>query len=179
LNKVEKIFKDNIKEILENGTWDENPRGRYMSDGKPSHSKFITQVFEKYDLSKGEFPLTTLRPINIEKAISEILWIYQDQTSSLEVLENKHKVKWWRSWQVGDTNTIGERYGQTVANYDLMNKFLNGLKTDPFSRRHIISLWQETDFKKTDGLLPCAFQTIWSARRVGKDLYLDMTLIQR
>jgi len=179
LSKVEQLFKNNIKDILENGTWDENPRTRYESDGEVAYSKFITQVFEKYDLSKGELPITTLRPIHFKKGISEMLWIYQDQTSDLQPLEDKHGVKWWRSWEVEDTNTIGERYGKTVANYSLVDNLIHSLKTNPFSRRHIINLWQETDLRKTKGLPPCAFKTMWSVRRVNGDLYLDMTLVQR
>ena len=38
-----------------------------------------------------------------------------------------------------------------------------------------MSLWQEDDFKESDGLMPCAYETIWNVR--GE--YLDMVLIQR
>lgn len=47
--------------------------------------------------------------------------------------------------------------------------------TNPYGRRHIMSLWQEDDFKESDGLMPCAFLTIWNVR--GE--YLDMMLVQR
>lgn len=184
MNKADAIHKQFIERILSEGVWDRNPRPKYASDGKPAHSRFITQVFEEYDLSKGELPITTLRPIAIEKAIEEILWIYQDQTSDLDVLEDKHGIKWWRAWDIGD-GTIGQRYGATVSRYDLMNNLLKGLLEDPFGRRHIISLLQETDLKETKGLYPCAFQTLWSARSSdiyenGKEvMFLDVTLIQR
>lgn len=182
--KADKIFKDNIERIIKEGCLDRNPRPVYESDGKPAHSLFITQVFEEYDLSKGELPITTLRPIHIVKAIEEILWIYQDQTNSLEVLEDKHGIKWWKPWDIGD-GTIGQRYGATVARYDLMNNLLKGLKEDPFGRRHIINLLQEIDLKETKGLYPCAFQILLSVRSSniyidGKEkLFLDLTLTQR
>lgn len=183
MTKADVIFKNNIKRILEEGCWDRSPRPKYI-DGTPAHSRFITQVFEEYNLAKGELPITTLRPIAIEKSIEEILWIYVDQTNSLDVLENEHGIKWWRAWDIGD-GTIGQRYGATVSRYDLMNGLLNGLNKDPFGRRHIINLLQETDLKETDGLYPCAFQTLWSVRSSdifedGKEvLFLDLTLTQR
>ena len=82
---------------------------------------------------------------------------------------------WWRDWEVDNTNTIGQRYGATVKKYDLMNKLLDGLTNEPYTRRHIIDLYQYADFEETAGLHPCAFLTVWSAR--GE--YLDMTLHQR
>lgn len=181
---ADEIYKRNLAKILREGTKDENPRPRYESDGKPAHSLFITQVFEEYDLNDGELPITTLRPIHIAKAISEILWIYQDQTSDLKILKDKHDIHWWDLWGIGD-GTIGQRYGATVGRYDLMNKFLDGLKKDPFGRRHIISLWQMKDLMETDGLSPCAFQIIGSVRNSnifvdGKEKkFFDLTLIQR
>jgi thymidylate synthase len=178
LNKADLIYKQNLERIINEGCWDENPRPKYESDGQPAHSIFITQVFEEYDLSKGELPITTLRPIYITKAISEILWIYQDQTSDLSVLRDKHGIFWWDSWGIGD-GTIGQRYGATVNKYDLMNKFLKGLIEDPFGRRHIINLLQQTDLEETEGLYPCAFQVLGSVRMVNDEMYFDLTLTQR
>lgn len=173
--KADKIFKDIMVEILEEGTMDINPRPKYK-DGVPAHSVFVTHKYYTYDISKGELPIITLRPIAIKKAISEILWIYQDQTSDLEILRNKYGIFWWNDWESKDRpGTIGQRYGATVKKYDLMNKLLDGIKNDPYGRRHIISLWQEEDFSETDGLAPCAFQTIFTVR--GE--FLDMQLTQR
>ena len=155
---------------------DRNPRPRYK-DGTPAHSKFITQVFEKYDLSKGEFPITTLRNTAIKTGIKEILWIYQKQTSSL-VVAHEMGINWWDEWDIGD-GTIGQRYGETIRRYKLMDKLLDGLEKDPFSRRHIIDLYQYHDLNESNGLHPCAFQTIWSVRGVDNDMFLDLTLTSR
>ncbi len=176
MNKADKIFKETMIKIFEEGTVDENPRPYYPSDKAPAYSKFITHQVHSYDISKGEFPIITLRPIAIKNAIKEILWIYQDQTSSLEVLKNKYDIHWWDEWESKDRpGTIGQRYGATVKKHNLMNNLLEGIKNDPYGRRHIMSLWQEEDFKETDGLKPCAFETIWTVR--GE--YLDMSLTQR
>lgn len=177
-NKADRIYIRNIERILEEGSWDENPRPRYK-DGTPAHTKYITQVFEEYDLNKGELPITTLRPIGWKSAIKEIFWIYQDQTSSLKVLEEKHGIKWWREWEVKATDTIGQRYGATIRRFNLLNKLLDGLKLDPFGRRHIINLWQEIEFAESGGLNPCAFQILLSVRKIKGDMFLDMTLTQR
>ena len=176
MNKADKYYIQNLSKIMSEGSWDENPRPKY-SDGTPSHSKFITQVFEEYDILKGEFPITTLRNTAIKTGIKEILWIYQKQTSSLEVARELG-INWWEEWNIGD-NSIGQRYGATIKRYDLMNKLLDGLVNDPFGRRHIISMYQYVDLEETNGLFPCAYETIWSVRKVGEDKVLDMTLIQR
>ena len=174
--KANKYYIDNLKKIISEGSWDENPRPKWK-DGTPAHTKFITGVFEEYDLSKGEFPITTLRNTAIKTGIREVLWIYQKQTSSLAVAREMG-VNWWEEWNIGD-ETIGQRYGATINRYDLMNDILYGLKNDPFGRRHIINMFQYTDLKETNGLFPCAYETLWSVRKIDGDYYLDMTLTQR
>ena len=172
------IFKENIKKIMEQGVFSENARPRYK-DGNVANSKYITGSFTEYDLSKGEFPITTLRPIAIKSAIKEVLWIYQDQSNSLELLNDKYHVHYWNDWEVGDTGTIGQRYGAIVKKHDIINKILQQLEANPWNRRNIISLWDYEAFEETDGLLPCAFQTMFDVRRVDGDIYLDATLTQR
>jgi thymidylate synthase len=176
MNKADIYYKNNLKKILEEGSIDENPRPKYKDD-TPAHCQYITQVFEEYDISKGEFPLTTLRSTAIKTGIKEILWIYQDQNSVLESAQKKG-IYWWNEWNIGD-GTIGQRYGATISKWNLMNKLLKGLKDDPFSRRHIINMYQESDIAETEGLYPCAYETLWSVRKIGKELILDLTLIQR
>ena len=174
--KADWYYIQNLRKILKEGSWDENPRPKW-GDGTPANSKFITGVFEEYDISIGEFPITTLRNTAIKTGIREILWIYQKQSNSL-VEAREMGINWWDEWNVGD-DTIGQRYGATVKRYDLMNKLLNGLKNDPFSRRHIIDMYQYTDLEETEGLFPCAYKTTWSVRKVEGEYYLDMTLDQR
>lgn len=83
-------------------------------------------------------------------------------------------VTWWDPWDIGD-GTIGQRYGATVKRYGLIRKLLDDIKKDPYGRRKVVSLWQETDLRETPGLAPCAFLTIWNVR--GE--YLDMCMVQR
>lgn len=178
MTKADTIFKENIRKIMDEGVFSENARPRYK-DGNVANSKYITGVFAEYDVSKGEFPITTLRPIPIKSAIKEVCWIYQDQTNRLDVLNNKYGVTYWNDWEVGDTGTIGERYGAIVKKHQIIDTILQQLATNPWNRRNIISLWDYEAFEETDGLLPCAFQTMFDVRRVGGELYLDATLTQR
>ena len=60
-----------------------------------------------------------------------------------------------------------------------MNGLLKELADNPFGRRHILNLYQYTDLNETNGLYPCAYETLWSARKVDNEIYLDVTLVQR
>ena len=178
MTKADTIFKENIERILKDGVFSEQARPKYK-DGTVANSKYVTGAFAEYDLAKGEFPITTLRPIAIKSAIKEVLWIYQDQSNSLEVLNDKYNVHYWNDWEVGNTGTIGERYGAVVKKHDIINKLLKQLEVNPWNRRNIISLWDYQAFEETEGLLPCAFQTMFDVRRVDGEIYLDATLTQR
>ena len=178
MTKADTIFKDYIRKIMEEGVWSEQARPKYK-DGRTANSKYITGAFMEFDLSKGEFPITTLRPIAIKSAIKEMLWIYQDQSNSLDLLEDKYNVHYWNDWEVGDSRTIGQRYGAVVKKHDITNKILKQLEANPWNRRNIISLWDYDAFEESEGLLPCAFQTMFDVRRVEGEIYLDATLTQR
>lgn len=199
MNLADKYCKEIMKEILEDGCLDKNPRPHY-ADGTPAHTLSINHIKCTYDLSKGELPLITLRPIAIKTSIAELLWIYQKQSNDLvefdELIkkntwdDNKEINNWWKDWALKENGnyllndkghpTIGCCYGETVRRHNLINNLLDDLKNDPDGRRHIINMWQEEDFKNPHGLKPCAYQTVWNVRH-GKDGvdYLDMCLFQR
>ena len=178
MTKADIVFKEYIRKIMEEGVWSEQARPKYK-DGRTANSKYVTGAFMAFDLAKGEFPITTLRPIAIKSAIKEMLWIYQDQSNSLDVLEEKYNVHYWNDWEVGDSRTIGQRYGAVVKKHDITNKILKQLEANPWNRRNIISLWDYDAFEESEGLLPCAFQTMFDVRRVEGEIYLDATLTQR
>lgn len=178
MTKADIVFKEYIRKIMEEGVWSEQARPKYK-DGRTANSKYITGAFMEFDLAKGEFPIITLRPIAIKSAIKEMLWIYQDQSNSLDVLEEKYNVHYWNDWEVGDSRTIGQRYGAVVKKHDITNKILKQLEANPWNRRNIITLWDYDAFEESEGLLPCAFQTMFDVRRVEGEIYLDATLTQR
>lgn len=177
ITKGDIYMKELINRVLGNGSKDINPRPKYK-DGTPAHTISVNHVFHTYDISKGESPFITLRPIAIKSAIGELLWIYQDMSNDLDVLKNKYNVTWWDSWDIGD-RTIGCCYGETVRRHKLLTNLLNGLITNPDGRRHIMELWQEEDFKNPHGLKPCCHETNFSVRHEQDGDYLDMILMIR
>ena len=178
MTKGDIYTKEILQRILDEGCLDKDPRPRY-SDGTPAHTLSVNHGMCTYDITKGESPLITLRPIATKSSIGELLWIYQDESNDLNVLRDKYGVTWWDEWDIGN-RTIGTVYGETVRRHELVKKLLEGLKNNPDGRRHIICLWQENDFEEKHGLKPCAFMTQWNVRhgRDGID-YLDMCLTQR
>lgn len=171
--KADKYFKETLKEILEEGDWDQNPRPSWK-DGSPAHSKFVTQKFFKYDISKREFPITTLRKSALKGAFHDIEAIYLKQTNILEEMHPSIK-PWWEDFTVEEYydedgymfSDIGQVYGHTVNRYRLIDKLLKGLKLNPFGRRHKVSLWQEQEREEdSKSLEPCAGLTFWSVREV-------------
>ena len=186
MNKADKYLKETITEILEEGQWDKEPRTRW-ADNTPAHSKFVTQKVYQYDISKGEFPINTLRTTALKGGFHDIEAIYIKQTNILEEMHSSIH-SWWRDfvvetypemkvliedgrvkdpyWLTGNTlSFLGKTYGHTVKRYDLMNKLLKGLEENPFSRRHKMSLWQEQQvIDDPKSLEPCAGLTLWSVR---------------
>ncbi len=172
MTKADEYLVSDINNILENGYLDVDPRPKY-EDGTPAHTISVNHVMRKYDISKGEFPICTLRQQAWKTGIREIFTIYQHPTNVLAEMK-EYGVTWWDPWDIGD-GTIGQRYGATVKRYDLMKRLLDDIRKDPYGRRKVVSLWQEADLRETPGLAPCAFLTMWNVR--GD--YLDMSLIQR
>ena len=196
--------------VLEDGTrkkiWDEElviPKDNGYEVWVPAHTISVNQGVEcTYDLSKGESPMITLRPIAVKASVAEILWIYQRESNDLvlfdELLGRKtwdedHKINnWWLDWAIKDENgeyilneeghpTIGACYGKTVNRRNMLKKeVIEQIRNNQDGRRNITCLWQQDDFNEKHGLKPCAFLTVWNVRHDwdGKD-YLDMTMVQR
>lgn len=206
--KADLYIKETIEEILECGKKDVNPRPKW-SDGTPAHTQFVTQRVFKYDILRGEFPITTLRNTALKGAFHDIESIYIKQTN---VIEEMHPSihSWWEDFVVetiwlfecegggvvgitkdtkpnydgyiGCKRNIGQTYGHTVKRYNLMDNLLKGMAKSPFSRRHMINLWQEQQMiDDPQALVPCAYMTNWNIReseRLGIR-EVDLTLHQR
>ncbi len=161
----------------------------------PAHTLSVNTGVEcTYDLSKGETPMITLRPIATKVSCTEILWIYQQQSSDLVLFDEMlgkctwdedHKINnWWEEWAVRNKDgsykldenghpSIWYCYGGTTGPRNMIRKEVidvikgnieKGIKPNPDSRRLITCLWQIDDFEKPHGLKPCAFLTIWNVR---------------
>ena len=80
MSYADKLFVNNITDILENGVWDTEYDVRpKWEDGTPAHTIKKFGIINRYDLLK-ELPILTLRKINFNAAIDEILWIWQKKS---------------------------------------------------------------------------------------------------
>ena len=116
ISKADRLYKDNLKEILEHGTSTKGQKVRpKYKDGTPAHTIYINQVVEKYDISQGELPITTLRPIAWKSAIKEAMVIYQDQLNTQEAFENRG-IMWWKPW-MNEEGNIGRAYPYNLESH--------------------------------------------------------------
>jgi thymidylate synthase len=185
--KADRYLADTILEILEWGEMDKNPRPKW-ADGTPAHAKYVTQKVFKYNILRDEFPITTLRTTALKGAFHDIEAIYIKQTNIIEEMHPSIH-SWWTDFVVSHAVTpdfkesfssIGQTYGHTVKRYNLVNKLLDGMATNPFSRRHMINLWQEQQMiEDPQALVPCVYQTNWNIREVDGFREVDLTLHQR
>jgi thymidylate synthase len=159
MSYADKIFINNIKDILENGYWDTDIEVRpKWEDGTPAHTVKKFGIVNRYDLSK-EFPILTIRKINLKAAIDEILWIWQKKSNNIRDL-NSHI---WDSW--ADKNgSIGKAYGYQLkqkhiyseGEFDQVDRVLYDLKNNPQSRRILTNIYNFEDLHEMN-LYPCAY----------------------
>ena len=105
MSYADKVFKENVKDILENGVWDTDMdvRPRWL-DGTPAHTVKKFCIVNRYDLSK-EFPIMTIRKQGFKNAIDEILWIWQKKSNKIADLHSHI----WDSWAGIGTASVSFR----------------------------------------------------------------------
>ncbi|MGI6669748.1 MAG: thymidylate synthase [Acetivibrionales bacterium] len=159
MSKADVIFIEMCKDILENGCPTDGEKVRAVwEDGTPAHTIKKFGVVNRYDLSE-EFPILTLRPINLRAAIDEILWIWQRKSNNIRDL-NSHI---WDKW-ADETGSIGKAYGYQLrikhryaeGEFDQVDRVLYDLKHNPYSRRIITNLYVHGDLHEMN-LYPCAY----------------------
>lgn len=114
MNKADQYMKRDIERILNNGYLDVNPRPKY-ADGTPAHTYSVNHVYRTYDLSNGEFPICTLRPIAWRTGIKELMAIYQNQSNKISEFE-RMGCGWWKDWELED-GTIGRAYPYNLESH--------------------------------------------------------------
>lgn len=159
MSYADKLFVNNITDILENGVWDTEYDVRpKWEDGTPAHTIKKFGIINRYDLSK-ELPILTLRKINFNAAIDEILWIWQKKSNNVHDL-NSHI---WDSW-ADENGSIGKAYGYQLAQkhiykegeFDQVDRVLYDLKHNPSSRRIMTNIYNFEDLHEMN-LYPCAY----------------------
>jgi thymidylate synthase len=206
MSYADKVFKENLKSILEEGTSTKNQKVRpHWEDGTPAYTIKQFGISNVYDLRK-EFPAITVRKTALKSCMDEILWIYQKKSNNINDL-NSHI---WDEWADKD-GSIGKAYGYQVGKayihhvsdklpssydypsvliqatidrkykiwFDQMDAVLYDLKNTPFSRRIMISLWNPEELNEMR-LQPCCWSVIFNVTDEGRDKYvLNMVLNQR
>lgn len=132
--KKMKQYHDLITHVLEHGA-DKGDR-----TGTGTRSVFGHQM--RFDLSEG-FPLVTTKKLHLKSIIYELLWFLNGDTNT-EYLKD-HGVKIWNAW--ADKNgDLGPIYGEQWRNWngediDQIKDVIETLKTNPNSRRMLVSAW--------------------------------------
>ncbi len=159
MSLADKIFIQNMRDILENGVWDTEMDVRpHWEDGTPAHTIKKFGIVNRYDLSK-ELPILTIRKTNFQAAIDEILWIWQKKSNNVHDL-NSHI---WDSW-ADETGSIGKAYGYQLAQkhiykegeFDQVDRVLFDLRNNPASRRIMTNIYNFQDLHEMH-LYPCAY----------------------
>ena len=159
MSRADKIFVENIKDILENGFSDVDLEVRpHWSDGTPAHTIKKFGVVNRYNLQE-EFPILTIRRTYMKSAIDELLWIWQKKSNKISELKSHV----WDSW-AGEDGTIGKAYGYQLGikhkyaegEFDQVDRVLYDLKHNPQSRRILTNIYNFEDLHEMR-LYPCAY----------------------
>ena len=159
MSYADRVFVQNIKDILENVVSDENFKVRpKWEDGTPAHTIKKFGIVNRYDLTK-ELPILTIRKTNFEAAIDEILWIWQKKSNKVADLHSHI----WDQW-CGADGTIGKAYGYQLGKkaiypegeFDQVDRVLYDLKHNPNSRRIMTNIYNFQDLHEMN-LYPCAY----------------------
>ena len=119
--------------------------GVEKSDRTGTGTKSIFGYQMRFDLSKG-FPLVTTKKCHLKSIIHELLWFIKGESNIAYLKENGVKI--WDDWATED-GELGPVYGVQWRNWpaangetiDQLAQLINDLKTNPDSRRHIITAW--------------------------------------
>ena len=161
---ADKIFVDNLKDILSNGAWDTDYDVRpHWADGQKAHTVKKFCIVNRYDLSK-EFPIITVRKTVFRNAVDELLWIWQKKSNNVNDLHSHI----WDSW-ADESGSIGKAYGYQLGvkhhykegDFDQVDRVLYDLKHNPLSRRIITNLYNHADLSEMN-LYPCAYMVTFN-----------------
>ena len=130
----------------------------------------------RFDLSRG-FPLLTTKKMHVRSIFYELLWFLRGDTNISWLKENGVSI--WDEWADEDGN-LGPVYGQQWRSWsapsgetiDQIAWVQNEIRTNPMSRRLIVSAWNVADVEKM-ALPPChlLFQFYVSDGRLSCQLY--------
>jgi thymidylate synthase len=135
----------------------------------------------RFDLAAG-FPLLTTKKLHFKSVVLELLWFLRGETNVRWLQERGCSI--WDEWADAD-GELGPVYGKQWRSWaappkdgkggesiDQIARLIHGLKTNPNSRRHIVSAWNPADVE--DMALPpchCLFQFFVADGKLSCQLY--------
>jgi thymidylate synthase len=145
-----KQYLELLDDVLTNGV------GRDDRTGTGTIGVFGRQT--RFDLRKG-FPCLTTKKLHLRSIIHELLWFLKGSTNIKYLQDNGVTI--WDEW-ADENGDLGPVYGSQWRKWpdgqggsiDQIAKLIDGLKNNPWSRRHIVSAWNVADIEGMD-LPPC------------------------
>lgn len=139
-----------LKYVYENGS--------LKSDRTGTGTKSIFGYQMRFDLNQG-FPLITTKKVHLRSIIHELLWFLKGDTNIAYLKENGVSI--WDEWADAEGN-LGPVYGKQWRSWsapdgrviDQIAEVVHTLKTNPDSRRIIVSAWNPADIPSM-ALAPC------------------------
>ncbi len=130
----------------------------------------------RFELEEG-FPVMTTKKLHLRSIIHELLWFLKGETNVRYLRENKVTI--WDEWADGN-GELGPVYGYQWRSWprpdgtsvDQITRVVNSIKSNPDSRRHIVSAWNVGSLEKM-ALPPChlLFQFYVANGRLSCQMY--------
>ncbi|PKP43956.1 MAG: thymidylate synthase [Bacteroidetes bacterium HGW-Bacteroidetes-13] len=180
-----KQYLDLVKHVFENGTL------KADRTGTGTQSVFGYQM--RFDLRDG-FPMVTTKKLHLKSIVHELLWFLKGETNTAYLKENGVSI--WDEWADANGN-LGPVYGHQWRNWnseglDQIKELIQILKTNPDSRRMLVSAWNPSVLPDTSvsfaenvangkaALPPChAFFQFYTTQQTDGKRVLSCQLYQR
>lgn len=145
-----KQYQDLLRHILKNGV------KKADRTGTGTVSTFGYQM--RFNLMEG-FPLVTTKKVHLKSIIHELLWFLQGDTNIKYLTDNNVRI--WNEW-ADENGDLGPVYGKQWRSWenrdgkiiDQISDVIHQIKTNPDSRRMIVSAWNVGELEKM-ALMPC------------------------
>lgn len=161
LNNFDTEYHKLVERVLRDGDFRED------RTGVGAHSVFGHQM--RFNLQEG-FPLLTTKKLHTKSIFIELLWFLKGYTNNKWLQERGVTI--WDEWADPATGELGPVYGAQWRNWegpalqvdmdqyvpgitiDQISKLIEGIKTNPYGRRHIVTAWNPAEVDDM-ALPPC------------------------
>ena len=143
-------YLDLMRHILEHGA--------EKGDRTGTGTKSVFGYQMRFDLSKG-FPMVTTKKLHLPSIVHELLWFLKGDTNVKYLQENGVRI--WNEW-ADENGDLGPVYGKQWRKWetkdgriiDQVKQAIETIKTNPNSRRIIVSAWNVGELEDM-ALMPC------------------------